>query len=198
MLHALAREYRAQGKYAEAEPLYARALAIKEAKKGRDHPSTAATLGNLAGLYEAQGKYAEAEPLYALALAIDEQHLAAEHVDVGIDCLRYAVLLEVIDRGRDAADLLTRASRARAELLPFLIRRVEGLERGGGCSAALGFALLDLARFQMVLGDAAAALAQLRRASALLEEALRQGDPALVLARAHLATVQLRALPGSP
>jgi hypothetical protein len=99
-----------------------------------------------------------------------------------------------MDRGKDAADLLTRAERAHAVLLPYLIRRVEGLERGGGCSAVTGFTLLELARFHMVLGDAAAALAPLRSAIALLEHALRLDDPALVLARDLLATAQQHAL----
>ena len=64
-LNNLAVLYRAQGKYAEAEPLYQRALAIYEQQLGQDHPDTASSLNNLAGLYKAQGKYAEAEPLYA-------------------------------------------------------------------------------------------------------------------------------------
>jgi tetratricopeptide (TPR) repeat protein len=56
--------YRAQGKYAQAEPLYKRALAIREQQLGEMHPSTATSLNNLALLYTEQGKYAEAEPLY--------------------------------------------------------------------------------------------------------------------------------------
>jgi hypothetical protein len=37
-LNNLAELCRTQGKYAEAEPLYARALAVKEATLGRDTP----------------------------------------------------------------------------------------------------------------------------------------------------------------
>ena len=69
-LNNLASLYQAQGKYAEAEPLFQRALAISEQQLGKDHPDTASSLNNLAGLYQAQGKYAEAEPLYQRALAI--------------------------------------------------------------------------------------------------------------------------------
>lgn len=39
-----------QGKYAEAEPLYARAMDIWERALGPDHPNTAAVLNNRAGL----------------------------------------------------------------------------------------------------------------------------------------------------
>ena len=52
----------AQGKYAEAEPLFKRALAIREKALGKDHPDVATSLNNLALLYDSQGKYAEAEP----------------------------------------------------------------------------------------------------------------------------------------
>ena len=48
----------AQGQYAQAEPLYKRALAIKEKALGPDHPDVATSLNNLAELYQAQGQYA--------------------------------------------------------------------------------------------------------------------------------------------
>ncbi len=53
----LALLYRAQGKYAEAEPLYKRALAIKEKALGPEHPRVAISLNNLAELYRAQDRY---------------------------------------------------------------------------------------------------------------------------------------------
>jgi tetratricopeptide (TPR) repeat protein len=64
--------YRAQGRYAEAEPLYQRSLAIREQALGAEHPDVAQSLNNLAELYRAQGRYAEAEPLYARSLAIEQ------------------------------------------------------------------------------------------------------------------------------
>ena len=39
------------GDYAKAEPLYQRALKIREKALGPDHPDTATALNNLAGLY---------------------------------------------------------------------------------------------------------------------------------------------------
>ena len=64
--------YHEQGEYADAEPLYQRALAIREKALGPEHPQVAQTLNNLAGLYREQGKYAKAEPLYQRSLDILE------------------------------------------------------------------------------------------------------------------------------
>jgi tetratricopeptide (TPR) repeat protein len=61
--------FKEAGRYADAEPLYKRALAIWEKALGPDHPDVAQSLNNLADLYSAQGRYADAEPLYKRALA---------------------------------------------------------------------------------------------------------------------------------
>ena len=45
--------YHAQGRYAKAEPLYQRALAIREKALGPEHPDVATSLNNLAALYHA-------------------------------------------------------------------------------------------------------------------------------------------------
>jgi tetratricopeptide (TPR) repeat protein len=50
-------------KYAEAESMFKRALAIREKAFWTDHPDVLQSLGNLAEVYNAQGKYAEAESL---------------------------------------------------------------------------------------------------------------------------------------
>ncbi len=78
-LNNLAALYDTQGKYAQAEPLYRRALAIREKVLGPEHPAVATSLNNLAGLYYAQGKYTQAEPLFQRALAIREKTLGASH-----------------------------------------------------------------------------------------------------------------------
>ena len=74
----------AQGKYAEAEPLHKRSLAIWEKALGKEHPDVALSLNNLAALYDSQGKYAEAEPLHKRSLAIKEKVLGKEHPDVAL------------------------------------------------------------------------------------------------------------------
>ena len=53
-LNNLAVLCRDQGRYAEAEPLFQRALAIAEKALGLDHPDISVRLGNLALVYEAQ------------------------------------------------------------------------------------------------------------------------------------------------
>ena len=56
------------------------AQAAREQALGPDHPDTAISLNNLAGLLHAQeGRYEEAEPLYRRALAIWETKLGPEH-----------------------------------------------------------------------------------------------------------------------
>ena len=67
--------------YAQVEPLYLDALAIREQQLGANHPDTATSLSNLALLYNNQGRYAEAEPLHRRVLAIREQQLGANHPD---------------------------------------------------------------------------------------------------------------------
>ena len=48
--------------FGEAEPLYKRALAIREKSLRPDHPDMAQTLNNLAELYCVQGEYQERNP----------------------------------------------------------------------------------------------------------------------------------------
>ncbi len=81
-LNDLALLYDNQSKYAEAEPLYKRSLAIYEKALGPEHPHVAASLNNLATLYRDQGRYAEAEPLNKRALAIVEKALGPDHPHV--------------------------------------------------------------------------------------------------------------------
>ena len=72
-LNNLAGLYYTQGRYAEAEPLYKRALAIREKTLGPDHPDVANSLNNLAGLYQDQRRYADAESLYKRTLAVRQE-----------------------------------------------------------------------------------------------------------------------------
>ena len=81
-LHELALLYKDQGKYKEAEPLYLRAVEIKEKALGRNHPDVAEALNDLAVLYRREGKYKEAEPLYLRALAVKEQAYGKDHLSV--------------------------------------------------------------------------------------------------------------------
>jgi tetratricopeptide (TPR) repeat protein len=69
-LNNLASLYRVQGRYAEAGPLYKRALAIHEKALGPEHPDVAKALEKYAALLRETGRNAEADRLDARAKAI--------------------------------------------------------------------------------------------------------------------------------
>jgi len=106
-----------QGKYAEAEPLYRRVLAIREKALGPDHPSVATSLNNLAELLDTQGKYAEAEPLYRRSLAIREKALGPDHPDVALSLNNLAALLDTQGKYAEAEPLYCRSLAIREKAL---------------------------------------------------------------------------------
>ena len=77
--------YKEEGRYADAEPLYERVLALTEKVRGPDHPSVALALNDLADLYKEQGRYVDAELLCKRALATWNKALGPDHPDVAQD-----------------------------------------------------------------------------------------------------------------
>lgn len=73
-LNNLATLYFLQEKFAHAEPLYQRALAIVEKALGSDHPDLAVMLDNYAALLRKTDREAEAEKMDARAKAIRAKH----------------------------------------------------------------------------------------------------------------------------
>jgi hypothetical protein len=61
-LRGLGYDYLDQGRYAEAEPLPKRSLAIREKVLGPDHPDVGQSLAALAELYHAEDRDVDAEP----------------------------------------------------------------------------------------------------------------------------------------
>ena len=59
---------------AEAEPLYKRALAVREKALGPDHPDVANSLENYAALLRETGRGAEANKMEARAEAMQAKH----------------------------------------------------------------------------------------------------------------------------
>lgn len=59
--------YKSQGKLAEAEKMYQRALNGNEKTWGPEHPSILNTVNNLGLLYADQGKLADVEKIYQRA-----------------------------------------------------------------------------------------------------------------------------------
>ncbi len=78
-LYSLAILCKSQGRYAEAEQHYLRALAICEQQLGTEHSAIASLMDGLASLCASQGWYTEAEQYYLRAMMIYEQQLGSEH-----------------------------------------------------------------------------------------------------------------------
>jgi len=68
-----------QGRYTEALPLAQQTLEIREKALGPEHPDTAASLNDLAGLYRYLGDYCKSESLYNRALSVFEKALSPNH-----------------------------------------------------------------------------------------------------------------------
>ena len=101
--------YQQQGKYAEAEARYQRALSIWEQKWGPEHPQVAWPLMSLGNLNYQQGKYAEAEPLLQRALHLREQQMGPEHPGTAETIHDLARLLEARDNKEEASVWYARA-----------------------------------------------------------------------------------------
>ncbi len=109
--------YFQSGSYDKAEPLYKLALSIRERTLGPDHPDTAASLNDLAGLYRTTERYDEAEPLYKRALTIREKALGLDHPDAAASFNYLAGLYDATGRYDEAEPLYKRALTIREKAL---------------------------------------------------------------------------------
>ena len=175
-LIGLANVDQTEGKYTEAEALYQRALAIKEAKLGKDHPDVAAILNNLANVYLRQGKYAEAEPLYQRALAIKEAKLDKDHPDVAFSLIGLATVYQTQGRYADAEALYQRALA--------IFEAKLGKDHPDVASTLIGLANVDQTE-----GKYAEAEGLYQRALAILEAKLGKDHPDVASTLIGLANV---------
>ena len=72
----------AEGKYEAAEPIFVRALTMKEAAMGPDHQELATDYYNAGLLFFVQEKYEQAEHYLMRSLRIDERKLGADHPEL--------------------------------------------------------------------------------------------------------------------
>ena len=86
-IHGLGDLYADQGRLAEAEQMYKRALQGTEEALGPKHTSTLGTVNNLGSLYKNQGRLAEAEQMYKSALQGYMEALGVERVQQYIPAL---------------------------------------------------------------------------------------------------------------
>jgi len=98
-----------KAKYAEAEQVKRRALAIDEKTYGPDHPNVASDLNNLALLLLDTNRSAEAEPLIRRAVEMREKSYGPNHPDVATPLNNLAVLLQATNRLAEAEPLRRRA-----------------------------------------------------------------------------------------
>ena len=126
--------YLEQRRYADAEPLFARALAANERVLGKEHPNTLIFVNGLGYIYLKRGRYVDAEPLHVRALDASERVLGREHPDSLVSLNNLGFLYTEQGRYADAEPLLLRALEA--------TERVLGRERSGTLASVGNLAIL--------------------------------------------------------
>jgi tetratricopeptide (TPR) repeat protein len=160
--------------YAQARPLYERALAINEKVLGPDHADTALSLNNLALLLQDQDELAAARPLHERALAIREKALGPEHPDTAESLNNLALLLQAEGDLAGARPLFERALA--------IYQKVLGPDHP---STATGFN--NLALLLQAQGDLAGARLLYERALAIYEKVLGPDHPSTAASLNNLA-----------
>ncbi len=172
----LAQVYHDWGKYDDALPLYERAIAIREAQFGFDHPSTATSLNNLAELLRVMGQYGEALPLYERALAITEKQLGPDHPDIAASLNNLAELLRAMGQYGEARPLYERALGIDEKAL-------------GPDHPDTAIDLNNLAGLLRAMGQYGEARPLYERALAIFETSLGADHPNTKIIRANLAAL---------
>jgi tetratricopeptide (TPR) repeat protein/transcriptional regulator with XRE-family HTH domain len=167
---------RERGRYAEAQALSERALAVGERALGPDHVGIALSLNNLGNAHWDQGRYAQALPLHARALAIRERALGPDHPDVASSLNNLANVH--FDQGR-YAEALPQHQRA-------LAIREAALDPD---HPDIGRILDNIGVTLSNLGRHAEARPLLERALVILESALGSDHPSLANTLNNLADV---------
>ncbi|MGO9518966.1 MAG: tetratricopeptide repeat protein [Candidatus Korobacteraceae bacterium] len=98
-----------RARYAEAEPLYRKALTIAEKSHGAEHPNVASPLNNLATLLQETNRSAEAEPLLRRVIKIFEAGYGLGHPNVATSLNNLAEVLRATNRLGEAEPLHRRA-----------------------------------------------------------------------------------------
>ncbi len=179
---SLATLYDKQRRYAEAEPLYKRSVAIFEKAQVSDNPrpadilNLAHILNNFAFMYSKQSRYAEAEPLYMRSLALYEKAQGPDHVDTARELVNLGSLYK--DEGRYA------------EAEPLYQRSLSIYEKAlGSDNPDLATALNNFAGLLSDEGRYAEAEPLYQRALNLYEKAFGSDDPKVSIALNNLGSL---------
>jgi tetratricopeptide (TPR) repeat protein len=161
-------------RYTDAEPLYQRALAIREKALRPEHPRVASVLNNLALLYQGQGQPAKAEPLYERALAIREKALGPEDPEVASSLNSLAHFYQDQGQPAKAEPLYERALAIREKAL-------------GPEHPEVASSLNSLAHFYQDQGQPAKAEPLYKKALAIRKKVLNSKDPDVAMSLYGLA-----------
>ncbi|MBI3064362.1 MAG: tetratricopeptide repeat protein, partial [Deltaproteobacteria bacterium] len=101
--------YVAQGRYAQAEQLVKRAVALREKVHGSGHPVVVTTMNYLSFIYRAQAKHNEAEVIARQALTTSEKVLGPDHPSVAQSLSALAAVYEAQGKYTDAEPFYKRA-----------------------------------------------------------------------------------------
>jgi len=89
--------------YPKAFNYYQKALVIREQVLGKEHPDTAATYNNLAGVYQAMGNFPQALDYYQKDLEISEKVLGKEHPSTATTYNNLACVYQAMGNKRSSA-----------------------------------------------------------------------------------------------
>jgi len=119
----------AQGKYAQAQPLYEKALENRHRLLTDEHPDTADGYNNVAMNLYAQGRYAQAQPLFEKALLIHRRLQTDEHPTTALGYYNLASNLNAQGKYLEARDQWLRGVKSLDSAR--LAAAFTGLERAG-------------------------------------------------------------------
>ncbi|HEY9775333.1 MAG TPA: tetratricopeptide repeat protein [Planktothrix sp.] len=99
------------GNFAQAEPLYKRALELTERSYGEDHADTCVCVGNLADTYYGLRKYKDAVPLFRRLLIMKEKQFGPSHAEVAAVLFKLAKTYEKLGQATESESIYRRALR---------------------------------------------------------------------------------------
>lgn len=158
----------------KAEPLFQRALTIREKALGPDHPSVAENCRLLANVYVRKGDYVKAEPLFQRALTIHEKALGSDPSSVAATLNDFANLYIVKGDYAKAEPLYQRALAIWEKVL-------------GPNHDVIGLVLNNLATVYLSKGDYTKAEPLFQRALPISEKALGSEHPRVAESLNNLA-----------
>ena len=161
-------------KSAEAIDLAKQAIELKIETLGKEHPSYATSLNNLAMLYKSMGDYARAEPLYVEAKKICEKTLGKEHPSYAASLNNLAVLHASVGDYARAEPLHVEAKTIREKTI--------GIEHPDYAAS-----LNDLAMLHASMGDYARAEPLFAEAKTIKEKSLGTEHPSFATSLNNLA-----------